>query len=145
MANKYDLDTFEGRTGFDAMVEQYIGMDQDIADYDTETYAQEVWENLEFTNELNVHEVEGIDFVNDMTEAKARTFAVVEKVLKDAQEERAATDAENEADDREKYEKVTPIACDSCGYVAASREEFAEHNCIGREAAAAHDAARPEW
>jgi len=47
--------------------------------------------------------------------------------------------------DCEKYEKVTPIACDSCGYVAASREEFAEHNCIGQEAAAAHDAARPEW
>jgi len=38
---------------------------------------------------------------------------------------------------------VEPLVCSECGYV--SQEEFAEHNCIGREAAAAHDAARPEW
>lgn len=100
MANKYDLDTFEGRTGFDAMVEQYIAMDQDIADYSVEIYAQEVWESLEFTNELDVYENDGIDFVNDLDEAKARTFAVVATTLKAEQEWRAATEADNEAQDR---------------------------------------------
>ena len=97
---RYDLDTFEGRTGFDAMVKQYIAMDQDIADYDVEIYAQEVWESLEFTNELDVYESDGIDFVNDMDEAKARTFAVVAATLKYEQEYRAATEADNQAQDR---------------------------------------------
>lgn len=96
MANKYDLDTFEGRTSFDAMVEQYIfSMDQDIADYSVEVYAQEVWENLEFTNELDVYESDGIDFVNDLAEAKARTFAVVAATLKAEQKWRAETEAQD--------------------------------------------------
>ena len=76
----YDLDTFEGRTGFDAMVREYIAMDQDIAGYSIEYYAEEVWENLR----------DGIDFVND-TEAKARIFAVAVTVLKAEQEWRAET------------------------------------------------------
>lgn len=100
MANKYDLDTFEGRTGFDAMVEQYIAMDEDIADYSVDVYAQEVWENLEFTNELDVYESDGIDFVNDLDDAKARTFAVVAATLKAEQEWRTATEADNEIQDR---------------------------------------------
>lgn len=100
MANKYDLDTFEGCIGFDAMVEQYIALDQDIADYNVDVYAQEVWESLEFTNELDVYESDGIDFVNDLDEAKARTFAVVTATLKAEQEWRTATEADNEIQDR---------------------------------------------
>jgi hypothetical protein len=89
MANKYDLDTFEGRTGFDAMVERYIAMDQDVADYSIDFYANEVWDNLELTNQLDVYENDGVDFVNDMDEAKARIFAVVANILKEEQEWRS--------------------------------------------------------
>ena len=92
MAHRYDLDTFEGRTTFDEMVERYIAMDQDIAGYDAEHYAQEVWENLELTNELDAWEEEGgIDFVNDLEEARARVTFVVVRCLKEEQEWRAAT------------------------------------------------------
>jgi len=78
----YDLDTFEGRTGFDAMVREYIAMDQDISDYSVEYYAEEVWKNLER---------DGIDFVNDIAEARSRTFAVVAATLKQEQKWRAET------------------------------------------------------
>ena len=88
---RFDLDTFEGRTGFDAMVEQYIAMDQDVADYDPDFYSQEVWENLEFTNDLEAWEEGGIDFVNDLEEARARVTFVVVRCLKEEQEWRAAT------------------------------------------------------
>lgn len=73
------------------MVERYIQQDQDIAGYDAEHYAQEVWENLEFTNELDAWEEGGIDFVNDLEEARARVTFVVVRCLKEEQEWRAAT------------------------------------------------------
>jgi len=40
---------------------------------------------------------------------------------------------------------VEPLICPECGYTAATQEELYQHDCIGQEAAAAHDAARPEW
>ena len=86
MGNRYDLDTMEGRVAFDQMIEQYIAMDQDIADYNTEQYAKEVWENLEITNELEAYEEYGIDFVNDFVEAEARVRSVVSNALKAEQE-----------------------------------------------------------
>lgn len=98
MANKYDLATFEGRTAFDAMVEIFIQMDQDIADYEPAIYAEEVFGNLNLTTDVND---EDADWVDDLDEAKARVFAVVEKTLKDEQEWRTATEAENAKADAE--------------------------------------------
>jgi len=88
MNNYYDLTYYDGQERFVKMIHEqvklyYLGsLDDDFLYFSPRGCARTIWNSLILTDDPKIHESEGVDFVNDIEEARALTFDLVTIVIR---------------------------------------------------------------